>query len=333
MTTLRIRPRRGWACAVLCLATMLPGLASAQVPAAIEGRIESITINQDGSVNMTVMGVDVIVPASVFGLLNADGTVAEPSLATTPTASIYDPNQLLEPSLPGRGDPGFLNGTAIINGASPTTAVLDFAGNITSLTPGFVAADLFVEPAENVVLGSLQRGGTCTLYMEGIPLNFIEDPRMASGMPINGSGFEVDPCGIPENGAAGAVEGYYGVDEAGNPGLYIFAFESDDAPIVQNETGGTTTVTRATCDGRRIEVRGSSTLAAGEARLFAPDNTEAGESQIGSAALTLDPVTNTSTYRIRVNIGVCPDEIRVESWTLAPNAVLDSSATAPVDLR
>ncbi|HEY5643026.1 MAG TPA: hypothetical protein VIS31_09135 [Woeseiaceae bacterium] len=327
MKSLSISARRAWACALLCIVTMLPGLAAAQVPAAIEGRIESITINDDGSVNMTVMGVDVIVPASVFGLLNADGTVAEPSLATTPTASIYDPNQLLGDPLPGRNDAGFLNGTAIINGASTTTAVLDFAGNITSLTPGFVAADLFVEPAENVVLGSLQRGGTCTLYMEGIPLNFIEDARMAAGMPINGSGFEVDPCGIPENGAAGAVEGYYGFDGQ----LYIFAFESDDAPIVQNETGGTTTVTRASCDGRRIEVRGSSTLAEGEARLFAPDNTEAGESQIGSAALTLDPVTNTSTYRIRVNIGVCPDEVRVESWTL--NNVLDSSATGPVDLR
>jgi len=317
-------------CALLCFAILLPGLASAQVPAAIEGRIESIAVNQDdGSVTMVVMGIEVFVPAAVFGSLNPDGSVAAPSLATTPTASIYDPNQLLGASLPAREpNAGFLNGTAIINGVSTTTAVFDLAGNIVTLAPGFEAADLFVEPAENVVLGSLQRGGTCELYMEGIRINFLADERLPAGTPINGSGFEVDPCGIPENGAAGAVEGYYGNDGE----LYIFVFESDDAPIVQNETGGTTTITRATCDGRRIEVRGSSTLASGEARLYAPDNSEAGESQIGAGDLTFDAVTNTSTYRIRVNIGVCPEEVRVESWAADATAA-DSSVTAPVDIR
>ena len=149
---------------------------------------------------------------------------------------------------------------------------------------------------------------------------------MAAGMPINGAGFEVDPCGLPETGGAGAVEGYYGTD-----GLYVFAFESDDAPIVQTEAGGTTTITRAACDGRRIEVRGSSTLASGTAHVFAPDNSAEGWTELTSGALTLDTLTNTSTYRLRVNVAVCPAEVRVESRNEA--GAVDSSVIGPVDVR
>jgi len=320
------------ACAVLCVFALVPGLASAQAPAAIEGKIESITVNADGSANVVVMGVDVFVPASLFGSKDALGNVIEQTLATTPTGEIWDANDLLGDSLPGRGEwSGFMNGTAIINGTSTTRAVLAVDGSILEITPGFIAADLFVEPAENVILGALQNGAGCKLYMEGVPLVFLNAEntagRMAAGMPINGAGFEVDPCGLPENGGAGAVEGYYGNDGS----LYVFAFESDDAPIVQTEAGGTTTITRASCDGRRIEVRGSSTLASGSAHVFAPDNSIEGWTELTSGALTLDALTNTSTYRLRVNIAVCPEEVRVESWNDAGE--LDSSVIGPVDLR
>lgn len=324
-------PSRGWACVALCVLAMVPGLASAQAPAAIEGKIEAINVNLDGSANIIVMGVDVFVPAAVFGSKDALGNVVEQTLATTPTGEIWDANDLLGEPLPGRGNlPGFMSGTAIINGTSTTSAVLAVDGSILEITSGFVAADLFVEPAENVILGAFQNGAGCRLYMEGVPLVFLTAEntagRMAAGMPINGAGFEVDPCGLPENGGAGAVEGYYGED-----GLYVFAFESDDAPIVEGETGGTTTITRASCDGRRIEVRGSSTLASGTAHVFAPDNSAEGWTELTSGALTLDALTNTSTYRLRVNIAVCPDEVRVESRNDAGE--IDSSVTGPVDVR
>jgi hypothetical protein len=307
-------PGRGLAYAALCAAFILPGLASAQVPALVEGKISYIQVNDvasggDGSVDMTVMGIKVHIPAAVFAS----------SLASTPTGTITNPNDLLGDPLPGRADSGFLGGTAIINGESTTAS--DGAGGIIS---GFTAIDLFVEPAENVVLGSIQNDGACGLSIEGVPLVFLKDPRMTAADPVNTSGFLIDHCQTL-NGGAAAVEGYYGE----NGMLYVFTYETDDAPLLDTGAGGTTTITRASCDGRRIEVRGSSTLSAGEARLYAFGS----DVVMGADALLFDTVTGTSTYRIRVNVAGCPDQVTVESWNDATPPAFDSSVTAPVDIR
>jgi len=310
-------PGRGLAWALLCATVALPGLASAQVPGLVEGKISYIHVNDvaaggDGSVDMTVMGINVNIPASVFAS----------SLATTPTSTITNPGDLLGDPLPGRADPGFLGGTAIINGESTTTS--DGLGGVNA---AFTAIDLFVEPAENVVLGAIQNKGNCALSIEGVDLVFLKDlndARMTGADPVNTSGFLIDHCQTLDGGAA-AVEGYYGEDGD----LYIFTYETDDAPLLDTGAGGTTTITKATCDGRRIEVRGSSTLAAGEARLYAFGS----DVVMGADALLFDAVTQTSSYRIRVNVAGCPDQVTVESWNDANPSVLDSSATGPVDIR
>lgn len=299
-------PGRGLALAVLCAAVILPGLATAQVPAAIEGRIISVSEDGLGGATLNVMGVDVNVPASVFSS----------GLATTPTATITTPAQLTTGNLPGRNEPGFIGGTAIINGTS-------------TLANGFIADDLFVEAAENVVIGVITSVAnsdgmySCDMALEGVPLVFSDDSRMPAGTPVNGTGFDIYPCSvIPGNSAA--VEGYFGELDGS---LHIFVFESDDADIVAT-TSGTTTITRASCDRGRIEVRGSSTLAAGTAIVHDDDNGVL----LGSTALQLDPVTGTGSYRFRANVGGCPLNVRVESWEDGA-ATASSFAVAPVDIR
>ncbi|MDH4254733.1 MAG: hypothetical protein OEX13_09435 [Gammaproteobacteria bacterium] len=306
MTFISYMPSRRWVCALLCAAAMLPGLASAQVPAAIEGRIISITEDGFGGATVNVMGADVVVPAAVFS----------GGLATSPTATITSPSQLATGSLPGRAEPGFIGGTAIINGSS-------------SLLGGFVADDLFVEPAENVVIGVITSVAnsdgmfSCEMSLEGVPLVFSDDSRMPAGTAINGTGFDIYPCSaIP--GDSAAVEGYFGELDGS---LHIFAFESDDADIISTASG-TTTITRASCDRGRLEVRGSSTLFAGQAVVFDDDD----NIQLGSTALQLDPVTNTGSYRFRANVGGCPLNVRVESWEDGA-ATASSFAVAPVDVR
>ncbi|MCH8136132.1 MAG: hypothetical protein IIB77_09170 [Proteobacteria bacterium] len=52
---------------------------------------------------------------------------------------------------------------------------------------------------------------------------------------------------------------------------------------------------------------------------------------IGEAPLQLDALTQTSIYRVRVNIGTCPQNVRVESWD--DFGAMDSYTVAPVDIR
>lgn len=47
--------------------------------------------------------------------------------------------------------------------------------------------------------------------------------------------------------------------------------------------------------------------------------------------MQLDALTQTSIYRVRVNIGTCPQNVRVESWD--DYGAMDSYTVAPVDIR
>ena len=143
---------------------------------------------------------------------------------------------------------------------------------------------------------------------------------------LDGAGFEVLPCTV-QAGSSVAGEGYYG---AADGAFHIFLFESDDATLAG--TGGTTTITRANCQNSgRIEVRGPSTLTAGTAKLFDADAPADQPRFLGEAALQLDILTRTSSYRVRENIGTCPQNIRVESRD--DFLVKDSYAVASVDIK
>ncbi len=154
-------------------------LAPATIPGYTEGPISSITLQPDGSVIMTVIGVTVKVPV---------GTPV-----SSPTRSLTLRQLALRTRLPGRTQPGFIGGTALING------VVDVA------TGSFTATDMVVEPAENVLIGVVTHA--LPLRILNSEVAPIADTRIPFSM-VNQFGFEITAPTIPV-GTAAAAEGYY----------------------------------------------------------------------------------------------------------------------------
>lgn len=153
--------------------------APVTIPGYTEGPISSVVLQPDGSVIMTVIGVSVKVPV---------GTPVH-----SPTRALTLRQLALRTKLPGRLEAGFLGGTALING------VVDVA------TGCFTATDMHVEPAENVLIGTVTQSSPLRiLNSEVVP---IADARIPYSI-TNQFGFDVKPTLIPV-GSAAAAAGYY----------------------------------------------------------------------------------------------------------------------------
>jgi len=296
-------PGRVWAWALLCATAILPGLASAQLAAEIEGRIEPGSIKADGDfgASMTVMGITVVIDgaATIHSPSNPnlrDDTGAPTGLTTgTP--------------LPNRGDNGFEGGTAIVIGTTGTDAAGNFVLN---------ATDVFVEPAENVALGVINKvnanlacdgsiPGTGDFTVNGVALNFLTDETTSGRMPFAGAvdpnGFAIEDYCLIVDGGAAAVEGYY----AGGV-LNVFALEAD-ATLPPNEDH--VSIARAACrDNSRLEVRGATSSAEG----FVDFDYDGNGSIDASTAITPDAVViGQGEYRLRQDIaGACPQTVTVQ---------------------
>jgi hypothetical protein len=156
-----------------------PAPAPATIPGYTEGPISNVVLQPDGSVNMTVIGVTVKVPL---------GTPVH-----SPTRALTLRQLALRTKLPGRIEAGFLGGTALVNG------VVDVA------TGSFTATDMHVEPAENVLIGTVTQSSPLRiLNSEVVP---IADSRIPYSI-TNQFGFDVKPTSIPV-GSAAAAAGYY----------------------------------------------------------------------------------------------------------------------------
>jgi len=286
----------------LCAAGLLavPGLAAAQVPLTVEGPISNVVKNADGSVTLTVFGT---------------GFVVQPGVpVATPTAIITN-DQLADPALfPGRTQPGFVGGTAIIDG-------LVIAGVATPLT-------VFVEPAENVLLGSVTANGTAGMVVQGVPMLELNDARMPSEGVHNVFGFPVIASSIPV-GTGVAAEGYFA---GGN--FNYFLIEADAGTLV-NSADPAVSVTRARCvPGGSLRVQGGAYL---------PDNATVEvrnaltDFVFGSATAVPDPASpGFGAYIFDINVtaatvnedNACPSEVRVVRT--APAAPAGIEATAAV---
>lgn len=306
-------------------ALLLSGVhASAQLPPSppplateIEGAISAITLNGDGTVAMTVMGMNVVVPVGT--------PVSTPSSSLTFT-------QLVDPApLPNRTEAGFIGGTAIVIGTA------DFAGTIT-------AEDVFVEPAENVILGVVTANGNGTFAINNVPIVLLGDPRMPA-LPVRDvNGIEILQSSIPV-GSGASTEGYFA-----NGVFNAFLVEADEGTPV--DTTPQITIVRAdarerTPNNRRgddLEIRGTVTMthlpldvSTQSVSIFRVDGTT--QTLLGTITATRSVDAPTvGDWRLRMTtpptndpvLGTAPTTVRAVNISPGAN---NASATAPVNVR
>ncbi len=297
--------------------------ASAQLPpsppptvAALEGTISSVTLNTDSSITMVVMGMTVNVPAG--------------AIITSPTATLTTAQLADTAPLPGRTQPGFVGGTAIINGT------VDSSGLVT-------ADDVFVEPSENVVLGVVTANTGSQISVNGIPVSLITDARMPAKPVQDVNGIAIILGSIPVGVGAG-IEGYFS-----NGTFYAFLIEADEGTPVNAQPQ--VVITRAlgrerTPNNRRgdeLEIRGTCTTTHAPAattqsiRVFRIDGTT--QTLLGTGTATVDPafpgIANFTfrTVTAPTNnpvLGTCPTTVRVVNISTGAN---NASTTSPVEVR
>lgn len=200
----------------LFISALVLGAVLASVPAfaqvTIEGPITNVLARA-----IVVMGVRIQVPAGVP--------------IVSPTGSLTLADVGAAPPLPGRTTNGFLGGTAIVN------------GRINATTGVITATDVFVEPAENVLVGRVT-AATCTnqncggagntISILGRRLFRLQDPRMPSGNITNDFLFEADMTGVGSVGGPNLVgrlasaEGYFASNR-----LFYHTLEITGAPLLR----------------------------------------------------------------------------------------------------
>jgi hypothetical protein len=225
----------------LGLAAASPAWAQVVVPdASIEGPLQSVT-HTSGSI--TLDG-ELVTWVGEMRVMDVTVRVLEDATIHSPTATLTLNQVDAPPALPGRSQNGFLGGTAIVTGASAAGILY--------------ATDVFVEPAENVIVGEATGAVDGDVTVNNVRAVALTDPRIPAGPPINGFGFEVIPSTIPVNSLL-AIEGYFA---EGTPKgvLHYHTLEADGGTLVRAGTREVS-ILRAQCrirgGGRdELEVRG-----------------------------------------------------------------------------
>ena len=289
-------------------------IINASVISEVEGTVTAISTNLNGSVSMTVMGIAVNVPV---------GTPVN-----TPTVQLTFAQLVSTTPLPNRTQPGFIGGTAIVTGTSDARGVL-------------TADSVFVEPAENVILGIVTANTATSISVNNVPVVFIQDARMLAEPVKDVNGIEIISSSIPV-GTGAALEGYY------SNGIFnAFLMEAEEGtPVV---AAPQVAITRATARergpsnqrGDEYEIRGSTTMthvAPGVTtqtiRVVRIDNGV--ETLLGPTTATLD-VTGIAVWRLRgatatTNnpvLGVAPTLVKAINTSVGAN---NAFVTSPVNV-
>lgn len=281
--------------AIMAIPLLAPFQAAAQL-AAIEGPIQEII--PDRRV-MVVMGVTVHIPPGI--------PITTPTANLTELAGAGNPLELmLGANLPGRTVPGFMGGTAIINGTALPS------GNMR-------AADVFVEPSENVLIGAVT-ASTCTnanCARAGDVLSILKtrarpitDPRMSFSI-VNDFGFPVNLTGANLVGAAAAAEGYF----VSPRDFRYFLLEIAGAPL-RNPNIAEVSIQRAQCredaaNGIQLDVLGGTHTPATGTVTIRNGATTFGT--VGAISAGVGSAFGTYTFRLRDNPGfnACPENVTV----------------------
>lgn len=276
---MNIKTALGAACAAIATVSLMP--AAAQVDpllSEIEGRLQNVRVNRR---ELRVMNITVKVP---------EGTPIHSPTAELTFADLADPTPM-----PGRTQQGFEGGTAIVIGTPDPTD-----------PNAIIAEDVFVEVAENVVLGPLGPGLSSIL---DVPVVLLTDARNPATV-INAFGFEVNAADV-QGGEFGGVEGYFAEGT-----LYIHTAEID-APIppAVDPDRPQVSVLRVSCDpGGRIEVRGGAYLPGGTANNTIVVRNLDTNTNFGNTQAEPDLEAGTAEfglYRFRADVNNCPSQIRI----------------------
>jgi hypothetical protein len=312
------------------VAVSLPAQAQTrpETPIEFEGPIQSIEPDRDG-VKLKVNGIEVFIPAGVIGSTGSDG-VHTPTAKLTSVADIVS-----DAPFAGRPDyKGFRGGTAIVTG--------------TSGADGVTAADVFMEPAENVILGAVTANSPTEFRVEGVKVYLLPsangkpsyppgvnyDPRLP-GLPMkNELGFTIDPSKVQVYADA-ALEGYFGKDVDGSDAFYAFSIDSVSDVEDPNPT---VSILRAQCRVRSTtqvewEIRGGvyPWVQGATIGVYPPSTAfNGGRPYATNFAVpqdTVDPKAGAFRYTAKPNAtGGCPSSVVVK-FNGAPDA------TANVEIR
>ncbi len=310
--------------AVLVTVGSAPGFGQAislPPPAALEGTITTVSaVDAAGNVVLTVMGVRVLVAPGVP--------------VTTPSATLTLAQLTSTATLPGRTQPGFVGGTAIVTGDWDT------------VNARIVATDVFVEPSENVLIGVVTANDATGIKVNGVAVSPLPatEARMPSLPTTTDEGIEIFATSIPV-GTAAAAEGYFAGDK-----FYSFLIQAAaGTPVSQVPQ---VTITRAQVRertpnnqrGDEVEVRGAvtTTHTAGNVnqtvRVFRVDtiNGVRRETSLGTATAVPDPLTpGVATYTFRVTtpttrdavLGTAPSLVKVVNISITTNPPSAEAAT------
>lgn len=319
--------------ALACAAFAGPAYAQL-ADVSIEGPIQSVTpFATPVGDTIGTRAVSVIGEMRVMGVLVK---VLNTTPVHTPTNEHVALGDLAGAPLPGRGEPGFIGGTAIVTGDS--------------LAGVLYATDVFTDFAENVIVGEATGIAEDDELVTRATINktIIQpstDPRIPAGPPINSFGFAIDPTNIAE-GSLVAAEGYFA-----NNRLYYHTLEADAGALV-NPTVAEVSVLRAQCRIRgrnrdELEVRGGThTPANGRVtiqRLVPNPNPLLPGTWQNVNPINVAPVVDTTVvpqqglYRYNatnLNLGaVCPAQVRAVLRTVANGPIVATSEPFTPDSR
>lgn len=252
------------------LAILATSLATSHAaPVEVDGAVSAIKSNKDGTVTMTVMGVSVNVPKDV--------TITSPSSVLT-LAQLAD-----TAPLPGRTQPGFVGGNAFVTGETdPESGII-------------TASDIFVEPANNLLLGVVTSKGGGSLKVNHMAVELSNDPRMPCASPKNKYGMPVDIKNLA-SGTPILIEGYFDGTSFRAFNLEIRGKSPVASPYPQTSILASKCWERTPNDsvGDEVEIRGAVTMTHAPAevntqivRIFRIDNGV--DTLLGDAIAKRDP--------------------------------------------
>lgn len=288
--------------ALFLLSAVLPDPSGAVI-IGLEGPISAVTKEPIDCTPATP-------PATLAGTITVMGvTVNIPCRAVihSPSATLNIDQLSSLRRLPGRSRRGFLGGTAIINGRTNPAGVP-------------IAGDVFVEPAETVLIGPVTPSVAPVVFsVLGTEVVPITDPRMPFVGAHNQFGFEIDLATVPLNDLT-SVEGYFGDDGK----MHAFLIETTGGTLV-NPAAPQVSIQRAQCirqgglNSDQIRVLGGAVVPAalatpGRVTLITVDAAGNDVQTVGSVRVVRAP-GGFGTYNFRINdlelIGnVCPPRIK-----------------------